>query len=207
MPKLNVLNINGQNVGEIELVDSIFNVEVNEHVLYEVVKNQLANKRQGTQSAKTRAEVRGGGRKPWKQKGTGRARQGSTRSPQWIGGGVVFAPKPRDYSYSVNKKVRRLALKSVLTTKVNEGNLIVLDALEMNAPKTKDFIAMLSAVNAGKKALVVTAENSPNVVKSGRNIPGVDITFVNTLNVYDIMRHDSLIITKEAVRKTEEVYA
>ena len=207
MPKVDVLNINGQKVEELELSESIFATEISEYAVYEVIKNHLANRRQGTQSAKTRAEVRGGGRKPWRQKGTGRARQGSTRSPQWIGGGVVFAPKPRDYSYSVNKKVRRLALKSVLTTKVNEGNLIVLDALEMNAPKTKDFIAMLSAVNAGKKALVVTAENSPNVVKSGRNIPGVDITFVNTLNVYDIMRHDSLIITKEAVRKTEEVYA
>ena len=207
MPKVDVLNINGQKVEELELSESIFAAEISEYAVYEVIKNHLANRRQGTQSAKTRAEVRGGGRKPWRQKGTGRARQGSTRSPQWIGGGVVFAPKPRDYSYSVNKKVRRLALKSVLTTKVNEGNLIVLDALEMNAPKTKDFIAMFSAVNAGKKALVVTAENSPNVVKSGRNIPGVDITFVNTLNVYDIMRHDSLIITKEAVRKTEEVYA
>ena len=207
MPKVDVLNINGQKVEELELSESIFAAEISEYAVYEVIKNHLANRRQVTQSAKTRAEVRGGGRKPWRQKGTGRARQGSTRSPQWIGGGVVFAPKPRDYSYSVNKKVRRLALKSVLTTKVNEGNLIVLDALEMNAPKTKDFIAMLSAVNAGKKALVVTAENSPNVVKSGRNIPGVDITFVNTLNVYDIMRHDSLIITKEAVRKTEEVYA
>ena len=207
MPKVDVLNINGQKVEELELSESIFAAEISEYAVYEVIKNHLANRRQGTQSAKTRAEVRGGGRKPWRQKGTGRARQGSTRSPQWIGGGVVFAPKPRDYSYSVNKKVRRLALKSVLTTKVNEGNLIVLDALEMNAPKTKDFIAMLSAVNAGKKALVVTAENSPNVVKSGRNIPGVDMTFVNTLNVYDIMRHDSLIITKEAVRKTEEVYA
>ena len=207
MPKVDVLNINGQKVEELELSESIFAAEISEYAVYEVIKNHLANRRQGTQSAKTRAEVRGGGRKPWRQKGTGRARQGSTRSPQWIGGGVVFAPKPRDYSYSVNKKVRRLALKSVLTTKVNEGDLIVLDALEMNAPKTKDFIAMLSAVNAGKKALVVTAENSPNVVKSGRNIPGVDITFVNTLNVYDIMRHDSLIITKEAVRKTEEVYA
>lgn len=207
MPKVDVLNINGQKVEELELSESIFAAEISEYAVYEVIKNHLANRRQGTQSAKTRAEVRGGGRKPWRQKGTGRARQGSTRPPQWIGGGVVFAPKPRDYSYSVNKKVRRLALRSVLTTKVNEGNLIVLDALEMNAPKTKDFIAMLSAVNAGKKALVVTAENSPNVVKSGRNIPGVDITFVNTLNVYDIMRHDSLIITKEAVRKTEEVYA
>lgn len=207
MPKVDVLNINGQKVEELELSENIFATEISESAVYEVVKNHLANRRQGTQSAKTRAEVRGGGRKPWRQKGTGRARQGSTRAPQWIGGGVVFAPKPRDYSYSINKKVKRLALKSVLTAKVNEGNLIVLDALEMSTPKTKDFIAMLSAINAGKKALVVTAENSPMVVKSGRNIPGVDITFVNTLNVYDIMRHDSLIITKEAVKIAEEVYA
>ena len=207
MAKIDVQDIQGKVVDSLELNDAVFGIEPSSSSVHSVVVMQLANKRQGTHSTLTRAEVRGGGRKPWRQKGTGRARQGSTRSPQWIGGGVVFAPKPRDYSYSVNKKVRRLALKSVLTTKVNEGNLIVLDALEMNAPKTKDFIAMLSAVNAGKKALVVTAENSPNVVKSGRNIPGVDITFVNTLNVYDIMRHDSLIITKEAVRKTEEVYA
>ena len=207
MPKVDVLNINGQKVEELELSENIFATEISESAVYEVVKNHLANRRQGTQSAKTRAEVRGGGRKPWRQKGTGRARQGSTRAPQWIGGGVVFAPKPRDYSYSINKKVKRLALKSVLTAKVNEGNLIVLYALEMSTPKTKDFITMLSAINAGKKALVVTAENSPMVVKSGRNIPGVDITFVNTLNVYDIMRHDSLIITKEAVKIAEEVYA
>lgn len=207
MAVLNIYNLAGTQTGTVEVNNEVFGIEPNQAVLHEVLTAELAAARQGTAATKTRAMVRGGGRKPFKQKGTGRARQGSTRSPQWIGGGVVFAPKPRDYSYSVNKKVRRLALKSVLTTKVNEGNLIVLDALEMNAPKTKDFIAMLSAVNAGKKALVVTAENSPNVVKSGRNIPGVDITFVNTLNVYDIMRHDSLIITKEAVRKTEEVYA
>ena len=207
MPKVDVLDLNGKKIDEIELSESIFAIEMSEHAVYEAIKNYLANQRQGTQCTKTRAEVRGGGRKPWKQKGTGRARQGSTRSPQWKGGGVVFAPKPRDYSYSVPKKVKRLALKSVLTAKVNEGNLIVLDALEMSTPKTKDFITMLSAINAGKKALVVTAENSPMVVKSGRNIPGVDITFVNTLNVYDIMRHDSLIITKEAVKIAEEVYA
>ena len=207
MANFKLMDQNGNNAGEVTLNDNVFSVEPNEAVVFDAIIRQRAGKRQGTSKVKNRSAVRGGGKKPWRQKGTGRARQGSTRSPQWIGGGVVFAPKPRDYSYSVNKKVRRLALKSVLTTKVNEGNLIVLDALEMNAPKTKDFIAMLSAVNAGKKALVVTAENSPNVVKSGRNIPGVDITFVNTLNVYDIMRHDSLIITKEAVRKTEEVYA
>ena len=198
MPKLNVLNINGQNVGEIELVDSIFNVEVNEHVLYEVVKNQLANKRQGTQSAKTRAEVRGGGRKPWKQKGTGRARQGSIRAVQWVGGGVAFAPKPRSYNYTLPKKVRRLAMKSALTSKVQNGEMIVLDALNMEAPKTKEFV---------KKALVVTTENNENVIKSAKNIEGVATATVNTINVYDILKYDSFIITTDAVKKVEEVYA
>ena len=202
MPKLNVLNINGQNVGEIELVDSIFNVEVNEHVLYEVVKNQLANKRQGTQSAKTRAEVRGGGRKPWKQKGTGRARQGSIRAVQWVGGGVAFAPKPRSYNYTLPKKVRRLAMKSALTSKVQNGEMIVLDA-----PKTKEFVQILKNVNAAKKALVVTAENNENVIKSAKNIEGVATATVNTINVYDILKYDSFIITTDAVKKVEEVYA
>ena len=196
MPKLNVLNINGQNVGEIELVDSIFNVEVNEHVLYEVVKNQLANKRQGTQSAKTRAEVRGGGRKPWKQKGTGRARQGSIRAVQWVGGGVAFAPKPRSYNYTLPKKVR-----------VQNGEMIVLDALNMEAPKTKEFVQILKNVNAAKKALVVTAENNENVIKSAKNIEGVATATVNTINVYDILKYDSFIITTDAVKKVEEVYA
>lgn len=207
MPKVDVLNINGQKVDEIELSESIFGIEVSESAVYEVIKNHLANKRQGTQSAKTRAEVRGGGRKPWRQKGTGRARHGSIRSPQWIGGGVVFAPKPRDYSYTIPKKVKRLAMKSILTSKVNEGKIIVVDAIEMETPKTKDFIKMLSAVNAGKKSLVVTAENSPVVVKSGRNIPGVKVAFANVINVYDIMNHESFIITKDAVKKVEEVYA
>ena len=207
MPKLNVLNINGQNVGEIELVDSIFNVEVNEHVLYEVVKNQLANKRQGTQSAKTRAEVRGGGKKPWKQKGTGRARQGSTRAVQWIGGGVAFAPKPRDYSYTLPKKVRRLAIKSALSAKVQNGEMIVLDAITMEAPKTKEFVQILKNVNSAKKALIVTAENNDNVIKSAKNIEGVATATVNTINVYDILKYDSFIITTDAVKKVEEVYA
>ena len=207
MPKLNVLNINGQNVGEIELVDAIFNVEVNEHVLYEVVKNQLANKRQGTQSAKTRAEVRGGGRKPWKQKGTGRARQGSTRSVQWVGGGVAFAPKPRDYRYTLPKKVRRLAMKSALSAKVQNNEIIVLDALNMEAPKTKEFAQILKNINAGKKALIVTAENNENVIKSARNIEGVQAATVNTINVYDILKYDSFVITTDAVKKVEEVYA
>lgn len=207
MPKVDVLNINGKKVDEIELPESLFAAEIREHAVYEVVKNYLANQRRGTQSAKTRAEVRGGGRKPFRQKGTGRARQGSTRAPQWIGGGVVFAPKPRDYSYRVNKKVKRVALKSVLTAKANEGNIIVLDAFEMNAPKTKEFLAMLKAVNAGKKTLFVTANCDTNVYKSGRNIPGVQVSFVNTMNVYDILNHESLILTRDAVAKTEEVYA
>lgn len=207
MPKLNVLNTNGQNVGEIELADAIFNIEVNEHVLYEAVKNQLANKRQGTQSAKTRAEVRGGGRKPWKQKGTGRARQGSTRSVQWVGGGVAFAPKPRDYRYTLPKKVRRLAMKSALSAKVQNNEIIVLDALNMEAPKTKEFAQILKNINAGKKALIVTAENNENVIRSARNIEGVQAATVNTINVYDILKYDSFVITTDAVKKVEEVYA
>ncbi|MCC0638254.1 50S ribosomal protein L4 [Clostridioides difficile] len=207
MPKLNVLNVSGQNVGEIELSDSIFGVEVNGHVLYEVVKNQLANKRQGTQSAKTRAEVRGGGRKPWKQKGTGRARQGSTRSVQWVGGGVAFAPKPRSYKYTLPKKVRRLAMKSALSSKIQNSEVIVLDALNMDAPKTKEFAQILNNINAAKKALVVIADKNDNVIKSARNIEGVQTALVNTMNVYDILKYDSFIITTDAVKKVEEVYA
>ncbi|MEG0152705.1 MAG: 50S ribosomal protein L4 [Cellulosilyticaceae bacterium] len=207
MPKLNILNVNGQNVGEIELAEAIFGVEVNEHVLYEVVKNQLANKRQGTQSAKTRAEVRGGGRKPWKQKGTGRARQGSIRAVQWVGGGVAFAPKPRDYRYTLPKKVRRLAMKSALSAKVQNGEIIVLDALTMNTPKTKEFTQILKNINASKKALVVMAEKNENVIKSANNIEGVATALVNTINVYDILKYDSFIITTDAVKKVEEVYA
>lgn len=207
MPKINVLNVSGQNVGEIELNDSIFDIEVNEHVLYEAVKCQLANKRQGTQSAKTRAEVRGGGRKPWRQKGTGRARQGSIRSVQWVGGGVAFAPKPRDYSYSLPKKVRRLAMKSALSSKVQDKEIIVLDALSLEAPKTKEIVNLFKNVNAAKKNLVVTAENDVNVVKSVRNIEGANVAHVSTLNVYDILNCDSFIITTDAVKKVEEVYA
>ena len=207
MPKINVMNINGQNVGEIELCDSIFNVEVNEHVLYEAVRCQLANRRQGTQSAKTRAEVRGGGRKPWKQKGTGRARQGSTRSVQWVGGGVAFAPKPRSYKYTLPKKVRRLAMKCALSSKVQNNEIIVLDALTMDAPKTKEFVAILNNIKASRKALVVTAEKNENVIKSARNIEGVQTALVNTLNVYDILNHDTFVITTDAVKKVEEVYA
>ncbi|MBC7087034.1 MAG: 50S ribosomal protein L4 [Tissierellales bacterium] len=207
MPKVNVYNINGEVVEEMELSDDIFGIEINEHAVYEVVKNQLANKRQGTQSAKTRAEVRGGGRKPWRQKGTGRARQGSIRSPQWKGGGVVFAPKPRDYSYSVPKKVKRLALKSVLTSKVVENEMIVVDDLKLNAPKTKEMINILNNLKADKKALIVIDKRDENVILAARNIPNVQTAYVNTINVYDILKYNSFIITKEAVKKVEEVYA
>lgn len=207
MPKVAIYNVSGQEVGDIELSESVFGVEVNQHVLYEVVKNQLANKRQGTQSAKTRAEVRGGGKKPWRQKGTGRARAGSIRAPHWKGGGVIFAPKPRDYSYSVPKKVKRLAMKSALSSKVQNSEIIVLDELNLAAPKTKEMISILSNVKAAKKALVVTVENNENVIKSSGNIAGVQTVTVNTLNVYDILKYDSFVITKEAVKKVEEVYA
>lgn len=207
MPKINVLNVSGQNVGEIELNDSIFNIEVNEHVLYEAVKCQLANRRQGTQSTKTRAEVRGGGRKPWRQKGTSRARHGSTRSIIWVGGGVAFAPKPRDYSYSLPKKVRRLALKSALSSKVQDNEMIVVDEIAFEAPKTKEMMNLFKNVNSAKKTLVVTADNDVNVVKSVRNIEGANVCHVSTLNVYDILNCDSFIITKDAVKKVEEVYA
>ncbi|WFD10388.1 50S ribosomal protein L4 [Tepidibacter hydrothermalis] len=207
MPKIDILNINGEKVDELVLSDNVFGAEVNEHVLYEVVKNQLANKRQGTQSAKTRSEVRGGGRKPWRQKGTGRARQGSTRSPQWVGGGIVFAPKPRDYRYTLPKKVRRLAMKCALSSKVQNKEIIVLDALNMEAPKTKEFAKILNNLKVEKKALVVLGENNKNVIKSASNIEGVTTAQVNTINVYDILKHDAFIITKDAVEKVEEVYA
>ncbi len=207
MPKVDILNINGEKVDELVLSDNVFGAEVNEHVLYEVVKNQLANKRQGTQSAKTRSEVRGGGRKPWKQKGTGRARQGSTRSPQWVGGGIVFAPKPRDYRYTLPKKVRRLAMKCALSSKVQNKEIIVLDALNMDAPKTKEFTKILNNLKVEKKALIVLGENNKNVIKSASNIEGVTTALVNTINVYDILKHDAFIITKDAVEKVEEVYA
>lgn len=206
MPKVNVLNIKGENVGELELNETLFNTEISEHAVYEVVKNQLANKRQGTQSAKTRAEVRGGGRKPFRQKGTGRARQGSIRAPHYTGGGVVFAPKPRDYSYQVPKKLRRKALYSVLTSKVNENELIVLDSLSFEAPKTKEAANILNAIDAGKKAYVVTAENDKLIYRSFRNIEGVDVSAANLINVYDLVRHNKLVITKDAIAKLEEVF-
>ncbi|SNS39173.1 large subunit ribosomal protein L4 [Anaerovirgula multivorans] len=207
MPKVAVYNVSGEQVSEIELKESVFGIEVNEHVLYEVVKNQLANKRQGTQSAKTRAEVRGGGRKPWRQKGTGRARHGSIRSPLWVGGGVTFAPKPRDYSYTLPKKVRRLAMKSALTSKVNSQEIIVLDELSLDAPKTKEMASILKNLKVEKKALIVMGDKNDAVIRSARNIPGIETASVNTLNVYDILKYDKFIITKDAVQKVEEVYA
>lgn len=207
MPKVNVYNMSGKQVGDIELNENIFGIKANKHVVYEVVKNQLANKRQGTQSVKTRAEVRGGGRKPWRQKGTGRARQGSIRAPHWTGGGVSFAPKPRDYSYKVPKKVRRLAMKSVLSSKVENGELIVVDELNFDTPKTKEMVKVLSNLNSDKKTLIVTANSDFNTIKSSSNIPNVATTVVNNLNVYDILKYNSFIITKEALTKVEEVYA
>ncbi|NLJ98443.1 MAG: 50S ribosomal protein L4 [Tissierellia bacterium] len=207
MPKVNVYNMSGEQTGEIELDENVFGVEVNQHVLYEVVKNQLANRRQGTHSAKTRAEVRGGGRKPWRQKGTGRARQGSIRAPHWVGGGVAFAPKPRDYSYKVPKKVKRLAMKSALSSKVLNGEIIVLEELTMEEPKTKEMANLLANIKSGKKALIVMDDKNINVIKSANNIPNVQTTFINTLNVYDILNSDTFIITKEGIRKVEEVFA
>ena len=207
MPKINVLNMKGESVEELDLNADIFDVEINEHAVYTVVKNLLANRRQGTQSALTRAEVRGGGRKPWRQKGTGRARQGSIRSPQWKGGGVVFAPKPRDYSYTTPKKIKRLALKSVLTSKVKENELIVVDSINFDAPKTKEMVKMLEAIKADKKALIVIKRPELNVIKSAANLPTVCTTNANTLNVYDILKYNSLILTKEALEEIEEVFA
>ena len=207
MLKTNVYNMSGEVVGEIELSEAVFGIEPNQAVVHDVVKNHLANCRQGTQSALTRAEVSGGGRKPWRQKGTGRARQGSTRAPQWTHGGIVFAPKPRDYSYTLNKKARRLALKSVLSAKVAETALVVIDSIKMDAPKTKEFAAFLKAVDCECKTLVVTAEANENVVKSGRNIPGCEVTFANLLNVYDIVNANKLVIDQEALAKIVEVFA
>ena len=207
MPNVVMINQLGEEVGKIDLNEAVFGIEVNEHAVYEVVKNQLANKRQGTQSAKTRAEVRGGGRKPWRQKGTGRARQGSTRSPQWTGGGVVFAPKPRDYSYSVPKKVKRLALKSVLTSKVNDEEIIVLDKLELDAISTKAAQEVISKINIGRNALFVVSERDEKVYRSFKNIPNVDTVVADKMNVYDILKYDSFVVTQDAVKNIEEVYA
>ncbi len=207
MSTIKVLNMAGAEVGTVELSDGIFGIEPNESVVHEVVKNHLANCRQGTQSALTRAEVSGGGKKPWRQKGTGHARQGSTRAPQWTHGGIVFAPKPRDYSYSVNKKIKRLALKSVLSAKAAEGKIIVVDNIAMEAPKTREFVAFLNAVNAENKAYVVMPEVAANVVKSARNIPGVVTTTATLLSVYDILNAKTLILDKAALATIEEVFA
>ncbi len=206
MANVAVMNMNGENVGSIELNDAVFGIEANEHVMHLAVVQYLANQRQGTQSAKTRAEVRGGGRKPWRQKGTGRARQGSTRSPQWTGGGVVFAPKPRDYSFKLNKKVKRLALQSALSCKVAENKMIVLDELTLNEIKTKEMVKVLENIKCGK-ALVVLKEKNENVILSARNIPDVKTASVNTINVYDLLKYNTLVVTKDAVAKIEEVYA
>ena len=206
MAKVSVYNIEGSQVGEIELNDSVFGVEVNEHLVHMAVVAQLAAKRQGTQSAKTRAEVSGGGKKPWRQKGTGHARQGSTIAPQWTGGGVVFAPKPRTYTIKMNKKERRLALKSALTSRVNENKLIVLDSFNMDEIKTKKFQAVMNNLKVSK-ALVVMAEKNDNIVLSARNIPAVKTALTNTINVYDILKYDTVVVTKDAVNAIQEVYA
>ena len=206
MAKVAVYNIEGKEVETMELNDAVFGVEINEHLVHMAVVQQLANKRQGTQSAKTRSEVSGGGRKPWRQKGTGHARQGSTRSPQWTGGGVVFAPKPRDYSFKMNRKEKNAAIKSVLTSKVNESKFIVLDELKLEGIKTKEVASMLKNLNV-EKALIVTADKDENVVLSARNIPTVRTALTNTINVYDILKYDTVVVTKDAVAKIEEVYA
>ncbi len=207
MPNVALYNMEGKQVGDINLSDALFGQEVNTSVLHQVVVNYLANQRQGTHSTKTRSEVRGGGIKPWRQKGTGRARQGSIRAPQWIKGGIALGPKPRDYSYTLNKKVKRVALKSALSSKVAEQEIIVVDDIAMTEIKTKTIANMLTNLNVNSKALIVTCDKNDNVVKSARNIPGVGTAFTGSLNVYEILNHEKLIITKDAVSKLEEVYA
>ena len=206
MAKVSVYNMEGSVVGDIELNDSVFGVEVNDHLVHLAVVNQLANNRQGTQSAKNRSAVRGGGKKPWRQKGTGHARQGSTRAPQWTGSGVVFAPQPRDYSYSLNKKEKRAALKSALTSRVNEEKIFVFDELKFDEIKTKKFVEVLNNLKVNK-ALVIIGENDANVVKSAKNVANVKTALTNTINVFDILKYDNVVITKAAVEKIEEVYA
>ena len=205
MANVSVYNIEGNQIGEMELSDAVFGVEVNEHLLHMAVVNHLAAKRQGTQSAKKRSEVSGGGKKPWRQKGTGHARQGSTRAPQWTGGGVVFAPKPRDYSFKLNKKERRAALKSALSSKVAENKIIVLDAFDMEEVKTKKFKAVMDVLKVSKALVVV--DNNNNVVLSARNIPEVKTASTSTINVYDILKYDTLVVTQDAVATIQEVYA
>ncbi|EJP6471998.1 50S ribosomal protein L4 [Clostridium botulinum] len=206
MPKVDLFNQNGEKVGDLQLADSVFGVEVNTYAMHQVVKALLANKRQGTQSAKTRAEVSGGGIKPWRQKGTGRARQGSIRAPQWIHGGVVFAPKPRDYRMSIPKSMKKVAIKSALTSKVNENLMVVVDEIKLEAPKTKEVVKILNAFDA-KKTLIITNNVEENVYKSARNIAGVQVIPANNINVYDILKYNKVVITKDAVSKIEEVYA
>ena len=206
MPKVDLLNIEGKKVGDIELAESIFGVEVNTDVMHEVVVNYLANQRQGTGATKTRSEVTGGGKKPWKQKGTGRARQGSIRAPQWIKGGIALGPKPRSYKYTLNKKVKRLALKSALSSKVQENEIIVLDSLNFDEIKTKNMAKVLENIKANK-ALIVLADKNLNVQASARNIPNTKTALVNTINTYDILKYGTLVLTKDAVEKIEEVYA
>ena len=206
MLKVDVLNQEGKKVGDVELNEAVFGVEVNDVVVHAALVNYLANQRQGTQSTKTRAEVRGGGRKPWRQKGTGRARQGSIRAPQWIKGGIALGPKPRSYKYAIPKKMRQLALKSVLTSKVQEGNMIVLDKIELNEIKTKNMVAVLNNLKVNK-ALIMLEDKNLNVQASARNIENVKTTLVNTINIFDLLKYDNLVVTKEAVKKLEEVYA
>ena len=206
MANVSVYNIEGKEVGSIELNDAVFGLEVNEHLVHMAVVNQLANNRQGTQSAKTRSEVSGGGRKPWRQKGTGHARQGSTRSPQWTGGGVVFAPKPRDYSFKMNKKEKRIALLSALSSKVADNKIVVLDAFNLDEVKTKKFAEVMSNLKVDKALVVIEGENK-NVVLSGRNIPTVKVSATNEINTYDVLKYETLVVTKAAVEKLEEVYA
>lgn len=207
MPTIAVLNMQGQEIGQQELNEAVFGIEPNVSVMNDMVKNYLANQRQGTQSALTRSEVSGGGKKPWRQKGTGRARQGSTRAPQWTHGGIVFAPKPRSYSYVLNKKVKRLAMKSALSAKAAAGEIIVVDSIKLDSIKTKDFRAFLNAVKADGKSLVVTPAKDEIVVKSARNIPGVETTMANLMNVYDILKAKYLVLDKEALAVIEEVFA
>ena len=207
MPNLAVVDMEGKNVGTIELAESVFGIEPNAAVMHQMVVNYLAAQRQGTQSALTRSEVSGGGKKPWRQKGTGRARQGSTRAPQWTHGGVVFAPKPRDYRFSVNKKVRRLAMKSAFSSKVAAEELVVLDEFKLDAIKTKEVVKVLTALETGKKVLLVLPENNDVLYRSARNIAGVKVSTVNTLNVYDILNCDTMLVLKDSVAKIEEVYA
>ena len=206
MANVSVYNIEGKEVGSIELNDAVFGVEVNEHLVHMAVVNQLANNRQGTQSAKTRSEVSGGGRKPWRQKGTGHARQGSTRAPQWTGGGIVFAPKPRDYSLKMNKKEKRIALLSALSSKVAESKIVVLDEFKLDEIKTKKFVEVMNNLKV-ENALVVLEGENKNVVLSGRNIPSVKVTATNEINTYDVLKYETLVVTKAAVEKLEEVYA